>query len=355
MFARILVPLDGSAGAERVLPDAVRLARASGGTVLLLRVIRPLMEYDAIRPAPGMWLPAADNALRDAAAAYLDELRVREPLLAVRTEVHVLVGPVAPMVLRAADEERADLIVMSTRGRKGFARWLQGSVAGAVIRDARVPVLVLREAAAPLASDPAAEVSQVSALVPLDGSPLAEAAIALAIQLVATMSPPQGGSVHLLRVVEPPPDRDAGQSPAARQEHADRRRAIRRELRDAREYLDSVAIGVRERLADARGVSVTWSIARGHDVAEAILRAAQPADDTRRPDLPAEVHLIAMGTHGRGGLKRWLMGSVAERVVRDAPMPVLVVRPRQGDLGAELRPAPEAAVPAAGEGGLHLA
>lgn len=327
MSIRILVPLDGTAPAEQVLPDAARLARSSGGTVILLRVIRPLVEYEALRPAPGMWLPAADLALRDAAAAYQAELRAKEPLLTVSTEAHILVGQIAPMILRAAEDERADMIVMSTRGRRGLARWLQGSVAGAVIRDARVPVLVLRDTATPLSAN-REDGQPVSALVPLDGSSLAAAALGPAVQLVAALSQAPGGSVHLLRVVEPPPETAASHSPVARRESADRRRTIRRELRDAREYLDTAAAGVRERDADPRGVSVTWSIARGQDVGETILRVAQPPGDAAaRPDGPASVDLIAMGTHGRGGLKRWIMGSVAERVVRDATMPVLVVRP----------------------------
>ena len=354
MFTRVLVPLDGSKRAEQVLPDAVRLARAGGGTMVLVRVIRPPVEYEAMRPAPSVWLPAADNALRDAAAAYLNELRAKEPLLGVATEAHVLVGPVAPMILRAADDERADIIVMSTQGRKGIARWLQGSVAGAVIRDAQVPVLVLREAATPLATGLDAG-QPVSALVPLDGSPLAEAALEPAVQLAAAMSRAAGGSIHLLRVVEPPAERPASDSPAARQEHADQRRAIRRELRDAREYLDTTAAGVRKLYADAHGVSVTWSIARGHNVAEAILGTARSAGSTTRTDRPESVNLIAMGTHGRGGLKRWIMGSVAERVVREAAIPVLVVRPRAGDLDVAVRPAESVEDADQNEGGLRLA
>lgn len=351
MFTRILVPLDGTSRAEQVLPDAARLARASGGTVVLVRVIRPLVEYEATRPALGMWLPAADNALRDAAAAYLSELRAKEPLLEVPTEAHILVGPVAPMILQLADDARADVIIMSTEGRRGIARWLQGSVAGAVIRDAQVPVLVLRDEATPLTSGLAAG-RAVSALVPLDGSPLAEAALEPTVRLVAAMSQGAGGSIHLLRVVEPPPERPASDSSAARQDHAGRRREIRRELRDTREYLDTTAAGVRALYADAHGISVTWSIARGHDAGAAILDAAE---QSKRTALPQPVDLIAMSTHGRGGLRRWLMGSVAERVVREAAIPVLVVRPRASDLDAAVRPGAAEVAADRNEGSLHLA
>lgn len=354
MFTRILVPMDGSTRAEQVLPDAVRLARARDGTVVLVRVIRPLVEYEAMRPAPGVWLPAADNALRDAATAYLNELRTKEPLLEVTTAAHVLVGPVAPMILRATEDEQADIIIMSTQGRKGIARWLQGSAAGAVVHDAQVPVLVLREAATPLTTSLAAGQS-VSALVPLDGSSLAEAALEPAVQLVAAMSRAAGGSVHLLQVVEPPPERPTSDSPATRQEHTERRRDIRRALRDAREYLDTTAAGVRRLYADALGVSVTWSIARGHKVSDAILGTARSTGSTTRTDRPESVNLIAMGTHGRGGLKRWIMGSVADRVVREAAIPVLVIRPRAADLDVTARPAAYEEVADQDEGGMRLA
>lgn len=260
VFKRILVPVDGSAHAEHVLPDAARLARASGSTILLVRVMRPLIEHEIGHPSPGIWLPAADTALRDAASAYLAELRQSDPLQGISTEAHILVGPAASMIVQAAVVQHADIIVMSSRARRGLSRWMLGSVAGAVVRDAHVPVLVRRDIAAPMVLR-LDDGQAFSALVPLDGSPLAEAALAPAVQLVAAMSHSSshasGGSVHLLRVVEPSPHHPTEQSLTARREHAERRRALRRELREAREYLDAAATLLRERCADALGVSVS--------------------------------------------------------------------------------------------------
>jgi nucleotide-binding universal stress UspA family protein len=213
-----------------------------------------------------------------------------------------------------------------------------GSVAGAVVRDAHAPVLVRRDSAAPMVLR-LDNGQAFSALVPLDGSPLAEAALAPAVQLVAAMSHSSshasGGSVHLLRVVEPSLHHTTEQSLTARREHAERRRALRRELREAREYLDATATLLRERCADALGVSVSWSIGRGHEVAEAILRAAQAAHDatgSRTPHSPYGPDVIAMGTHGRGGLKRWLMGGITESVLHNTTVPMLIVRPRGLDV-----------------------
>lgn len=354
MYGRILVPLDGSRHAEQALPDAVRLACASGGTVILLRVMRPLAEYEVAPPSPGVWLPAADDALRDAAAAYLTEVRARAALEAVATEARILVGPVAPTIIQAADEAHADIIVMSTHGRRGLARWLQGSVAGAVIRDARVPVLVPRDGGDALASITGAS-HPVSALVPLDGSPLAEAALVPALHLVAALSQPSGATLHLLRVVEPPPEDAAALSFVAQREQAEHRREVRQELRVAREYLEATATWLRERYADALGVAVTWSVGRGDDVAATILRAAELAHHTAPEGGPQAADLIAMATHGRGGLRRWLMGSVAERLVRDAPMPVLVVRPGSSDRDAVPRLATAEEVAGEHQGDMHLA
>lgn len=356
MYGRILVPLDGSGHAELALPEAARLARATGGTVILLRVVRPMAEYEVIASPPGMWLPTADAVIRDVAAAYLSELRARAPLEAVPTEALILVGPAAPMILHAADEERADMIVMSTHGRRGLARWVQGSVADAVVRDASVPVLVLRDEDSLLTASLRGG-RGVSALVPLDGSPLAEAALGPAVRLAAALSQPSGGTLHLLRVVEPPPPA-AGQSFVAQRERVEHCRRVRHERRAAREYLEATARWVRERHADAIGVSVTWSVGRGHDVAETILRAAQPESHAaplgESMGEPGTVDVIAMATHGRGGLKRWLMGSVAEQVVRDAGVPVLVVRPGASDLDAGLGPSMAAEVASRHEGSVYL-
>lgn len=335
MFRRILVPLDGSAQAERAVVIAVRLAQACDGTVVLVQVIRPLVEYETMRPPHGTWLPAADNAARDAASSYLATLRQRASMRDVATESQVLVGPIAPLVVQAAEEQRADLVVMVTHARRGLSRWVLGSVADAVVHNAHVPVLVLRDSAdasaASLSSRLGADHHPISALVALDGSPLAEAALAPAVHLVAAMSQersqPLGGSVHLLRVVEPPPNRAAAAVLMSPFERADRRRAIAGKLREAREYLDATATRLRERSADALGISVTWSIGRGHDVAAIIQRVAQPERRNANANATQGADVIVMGTHGRGGVKRLLMGSVAERVLREATVPVLIVRP----------------------------
>ncbi|MFI5272677.1 MAG: universal stress protein [Ktedonobacterales bacterium] len=339
MFTRILVPLDGSAQAERALADAARLARASEGTIILVRVIRPLIEYDGGRAAAGVWLPAADTALRDAAAAYLTALRQKEPLRGVATEAHVLVGPAAQMILHTAERQRVDSIVMSSHARRGLSRLVLGSIAGAIVREAQVPVLVRRDTTAPsvpgfVAGEDAGQ--PVSALVALDGSPLAEGALVAAVRLVGSLAHPSGGAIHLLRVVEPSPKQNATQSLATRRASAERRRAIRRELRDAREYLEAAADQVRELAADARNVTVTWSVERGQDVAGVILRAAEATTDATGSSVPQRADVIAMGTHGRGGLKRWFIGSVAESVLRNANVPVLTVRPR--DRAVTLKP-----------------
>ncbi|HYB74474.1 MAG TPA: universal stress protein [Candidatus Sulfotelmatobacter sp.] len=131
MFRRILVPLDGSALAEAVLPQAMELARLHGAEVVLLRV-ESAPDYAVAQAAE-----EAQHYLGDVAAS-LREARVR-----VSTMV-VLSGDTAGEILVQAELTAADLILMSTHGRSGVGRWMLGSVAEKVLRAAVTPVLLVR-------------------------------------------------------------------------------------------------------------------------------------------------------------------------------------------------------------------
>jgi nucleotide-binding universal stress UspA family protein len=143
MFARILVPLDGSALAEQALAPAGRIADKFGSELLLLRVVAPersipSLQHLAVR-SDGE--PAAARTLMDEAEAYLTGLR--QPTLAGPIHTRVLCGAAPELIIATAAECGADLIVMSTHGRAGLLRLLYGSVAEAVLRGATVPVLLV--------------------------------------------------------------------------------------------------------------------------------------------------------------------------------------------------------------------
>lgn len=334
MFSRVLVPLDGSEEAERALPIAARLARASGGSLILVRVVRAPVEFELGVVPPAAWAPAAAPEEREGAAAYLDEVRQRDILAGISTATAVYAGPPAAMILTAATSYAADLIVLTSHGRTGMERWLLGSVAAEVVRESPIPALVLRGST--LAGGQEAQSSALSALVPLDGSRLAEAALQPALQLLAALAPSAPIALHLLSVVQPLPLTEAAPfaGGVAGEGQIMLTAADKAMLGEAEEYLCSITEQVRReasQLLPGRSVAVTWSARWNPDVAHTIVSVAELGSEgdgsAKQTSRLAPSDLIAMATHGHGGLRRWVMGSIADRVLHAAHLPLLVVRP----------------------------
>lgn len=292
MIRRILVALDGSQLAEQALPAASGLAVATGAEILLMTAISPMERWvddKTLRP----W-EEEETAL---ASGYLDSRArpLRENGLQVKT--HVVWGRAATMISETADQENSDLIVMTTHGRSGIARWLIGSVADKVLRAAERPLLLLRShdgASRPL------NVRRI--LLPLDGSRLAESALPFVKELAKQMS----ASVILERVVVPPtflyPEQYVpGTFPLLEDMES-----------EAKAYLDAVKAPI-----EADEITVTTNIDDGFPT-EAIVDAARHF----------EADVVALTTHGRTGPGRTILGSVADGVVRHADRPCLVIPAR---------------------------
>jgi len=136
MFQRILVPLDGSPRAERAIPVAAHIARASGGTVILVRVIST---------AADLWSSETTQTDLTEIERYLTEIKATSHLEGVATEIIALSGPAAFTILHAAHATQTDLIVLCSHGYRGTTRMVMGSVAEKVAYHAVVPVLILSE------------------------------------------------------------------------------------------------------------------------------------------------------------------------------------------------------------------
>jgi nucleotide-binding universal stress UspA family protein len=319
MFHHILVPLDGSPRAEQALPVAARLA--SGGTVLLLRVVGlppAFVPYPA--PDPGTLRAIIDADLAKARNS-LEALTNRSSLSSIRTEIEVGEGSAASTILAVAEAQRIDLIVLCSHEYTGFQRWVLGSVAEKVARYASVPVLLLREGGPALVGTPPRAEGPLRALVPLDGSARAREALAPAAQLIAALSAPGPGALHLTRVVVLPEAAKTSQS---------EREAI---MHKARQYLIATVEQIREGLVASPVASlklaITWSVTIDDDAASGILRVAEEGEDSRGAGELGRSDVIAMATHGYGGFERWAMGSVTERVLTGTKLPLLIVRPRE--------------------------
>ncbi len=146
MYRKILVPLDGSAFAEAALAHARTLAECTGAEIVLLRVtVQPVYEYAAPEP---VFNRAVYEDTEAEASRYVQRIAAELSAEGFKVSAESCTGPVAETILDYAQEIRADLIVMSTHGRSGLARWFIGSIADKVVRAATLPVLLAR----PLAS-----------------------------------------------------------------------------------------------------------------------------------------------------------------------------------------------------------
>ena len=302
MYGSILVPLDGSPFSEQALPVAGMLAQRSGATLRLALVHVPFV----IGYASGA--PIVDSALdaqsREADHAYLQAVQQR---LAGSTSLEVtatvLDGPVADALARHAATTKTDLVVMTTNGRGGLARMWLGSVADALVREGPAPMLLLRPSETP--PDQTQVPGFQNILIPLDGSQLAEQILKPAAELGNLMQ----AEYRLVQVVEPVALR--GYPPYAYAIGWDQETT--RRLQDAAAgYLEDTAGTVR-----AVGGRVHTQVLSEHRLAGAILEYA------RREGMD----LIALSTRGRSGIVRLLLGSVADKVLRGADMPVLIYRP----------------------------
>jgi len=315
MFTSILVPLDGSSRAERALPVAARIARAEGSRIVLFRALPlPLTSASLFgQDDSSEWLLEEEVAC---ATAYLDELKASQVLRDLPVTCVVKDGNPARVILEYAEAQQVDLIVLCSHGRSNLGRWILGNVADHLARYAPMPALVVRaDGAQPLVSRDPGRLFCV--LVPLDGSALAEAAIEPAAHLATALAAPQGAGLHLVVIVDP--------FEATMRQGAPETSVVD----DARRYL----IRLTDRLrAEHPRVTMTWSVRSEADAATGILLVAEGGEDMKGASPSSPVggcDLIVMTTHGRTGFLRWALGSVAERVLHAAQLPVMVVRPRQ--------------------------
>jgi nucleotide-binding universal stress UspA family protein len=306
MCRSILVPLDGSPFGEQALPLALSIARRTGARLEVVHVFETL--------TPNLGLPIRgtsctwDSEIRNYRQTYLDSVVKR---IASQTTVAVtsafLDGSVVETLLNRLKVQGIDLVVMSTHGHGPLARFWLGSVADELLRWSPVPMLLVR----PRQENPdfSGEPALRKVLIPLDGTPLAEKILDQATGLASSMQ----AEVLLLRVIQPMrpgmPEPTSGNIPSAVFEKLEA--VIQERRREAAAYLDKIAQTLRSSSRTVRTCVVSH-----HQPAVAILSKARAEG----------VDLIAIETHGREGLGRLLLGSVADKVIRGASIPVLVHR-----------------------------
>lgn len=300
MHKKILVPLDGSKTAENVLPYARCFARSLQIPVELMAVVDAPELSRNVSAAEGLFLDVLIENETRRYDAYLKDLAKNFP--AGGTQYTVTRGNAAEAIIQAAAADKGTLIAMATHGRSGLNRWLVGSVAEKVLRGASNPLLLVRATEQTPSWDTAALKSVV---VPLDGSELAESVLPWVEEFAKQLDL----DVILLRMYGVPYGAyTAGEGFY----NVSRLQAFLSTLKDeALEYLESKATELKK-----KGIVKVSSVAKEGFGADEIIAFTRPLPDT----------LIAMCSHGHSGVKRWMLGSVTETVVRHSGNPVLVVR-----------------------------
>jgi nucleotide-binding universal stress UspA family protein len=272
MYKKILVPLDISELSMVALPYAEQMAGRLGSEIILLSVSESAEAQDYHKHQ--MHVETIINATKHNAERYLEKPGVK----AIKVESVVLVGHPAEEIIDYADKEDIDLIVMATHGRSGIGRWALGSTVDKVMRATERPVALIR--AKGVHPDVREKGILNKALVPLDGSKEGEAVIPYIEELASRLK----AEVILLQVGSPKADTE--------------------------DYLEKVGGRLK-----GKGITTRFEVRVG-DAAGEIIRFADEID----------ADLVAMSTHGRSGIGRWALGSVAERVLNAGNTPLLLVR-----------------------------
>lgn len=298
MYKRLLVPLDGSKAAERALPFARALAGAFKIPVELLEVVDISTMSLHVAADKARYLDVLIAEGENAAREYLKEIAATFPGVEVTCTVER--GHPGDGIIAHAAAHEDTLITMATHGRSGVNRWLMGSVAEKVLRGANTPLFLVRVGEDAGVSTGAAALKSV--IVALDGSELAEKVLPVITEVAKLLSLP----VVLFRAYELPASTYYGS-----EDYLPNYDALKKEVEEeARKYLDEKVAALK-----ARGVEKVSSVLVEGAGADEIIRYARNHPDT----------LVAMSTHGRSGVKRWVLGSVTEKVVRHSDDPVLVV------------------------------
>jgi len=296
MYTRMLIPMDGSKVAEQVLPYARFLAKALAVPVEFLEVVDPESHALLANPAQGR---DGDTILAERIKSSQDYLEAIARSFQ-GAQVHCLVekGKAEQVVIEKAAMDKNTLIVMATHGRSGIQRWVLGSIADNILHGAANHVLLVR------ATDQGktdGEAILKTVVVPLDGSPLSERVLPDVAELAKKIKL----AVVLLRAYALPPSVSGDDFGLYSADLLDQLES------EAKDYLAGKVKDLK-----TKGLEDVSSVVHIGYGAEEIIKLARNTPD----------NFIAMCTHGRSGMKRWVFGSVTERVVRHSGDPVLIIR-----------------------------
>jgi nucleotide-binding universal stress UspA family protein len=287
-YRKVLVPLDGSELAERAIPYAKNFAEARGREVILFTVSIAFIEQ-------------LDRPMK----AYL-ELNAKElQSQGIKASTAIAYGDVADEITSFADKNKIDLIIISTHGYSGIKRWVLGSVARKVLYGTCAHVLLIKSKAPKVS-----KVELKKLLLPLDGSPFSEAPI----PIVEELAKGTGTEIILTVVSEPPLVPSYGDRPINPTWEKYRNTLWIEMQQQVSEYTGKIKTRLEKQRLKVKSQVIPGELGK---VAESIMKAAQKEN----------IDLIAMATHGRTGVSRWVYGGITNRIVEQSLQPVLLIRP----------------------------
>jgi len=285
MYEDILLPFDGSDGAAEALHHAAEIAHWADATIHVLFVA------DTTRDSVTTVGTQVVDALVQKGEDVVEEAARTLRTLGANHDSDVVQGNPAPTIVEYAERYDHDLVVMPTHGREGMSRYLLGSVTEKVVRLSSVPVLTVR-----MQPDEQLAFPYENVLVPTDGSEGASRAAEHALSLAASLD----ATVHALSVVD-----DTALGPDVRSTISERER-------------EQAATAALDDLVSAGKTHGVGNVVRH-------VEHGRPVDRILDTIESSDVHAVVMGTTGRRGTDRILLGSVAEQTVRSAPVPVITV------------------------------
>lgn len=293
MYERILVPLDGSSAAEIALPYVEEIAAKLGAEIILVSV-----SESTAAEADHLYRSYLER-VAEQVQRQLQDWGAKEE---AKVQSEVLLGKPASEILRYADESNVGLIAMASRGRSSRGPWLLGNIAAKVLRATAKPMLLIRTPADNASLQQRSLVKRI--LVPLDGSRVGESAIPYAEALAQVM----GAELVLFQALRPvksfAADGVVSMSAAMIKEEEEHKGA------SAIAYLDSVG-----KVFQEKGLSTS-----------SVVGLASPAEQIIDYAEANAIDLIAMSTHGRSGIGRWVFGSVTDKVLHAGDTPLLTIR-----------------------------
>jgi nucleotide-binding universal stress UspA family protein len=299
MFKQMLIPLDGSKTAEKVLPYARLLGGKLNLPVELMTVVDIAEMAAHVSADKARYIPTLIEDTIRRSKLYVEQIAHSFAGISVKCTVEK--GKPEDVIIEKAAADKNTLIAMATHGRSGLNRWLLGSVAEKVLRGGNNPILLVR---AYEKAKSEGEATLNSVIVPLDGSELAESVLPTIVELAKKLNL----GLLLIRAFNIPASMYAGGAGYYAIDYEEARKQIKTE---AHAYLEKKAEELRRQGLE----KVSFVSPEGYSADEIIALGQQTPDS-----------LIAMCTHGRSGVTRWVLGSVTENVVRHSGDPVLVIR-----------------------------